>query len=205
MKKLILALFLGVFGQAQAAYMTVADGTTDFLFQGIEWTIDYGTGLNSDISYDSVTDSVKITGSDGPDTTAQNYTQMITTSSVTTAGFVNLAWVYSTLDFSFYNDPFFFVEGPESSTTVQYMTGTSPSSLFVAVGSIFGFGISSFDSQGGAANVIISAVTDPVRPFFTGTVGRPSEVPLPPALLLFGSALAGLGFMRKKKLTPAVG
>jgi hypothetical protein len=68
----------------------------------------------------------------------------------------------------------------------------------VGLGDLFGFSIFSIDNAFGAASVDISNLT-----FCTAcdANGRPpvSAVPLPPAFLLFGVALAGLGFVQKRK------
>jgi hypothetical protein len=223
MKKLILALMLGICGQAQA---TIIDADTvlvgGFDWNGINWNATFEPGCttanpcaeanivpnNGSINYTN-DDSIVISGSDGVSSTPTMLTQMTTSAAINNASgaFVDFTWNYATLNVPAIPayDPFFFILDTSQLSGTQALPnsgdlldlGGSPTqqnsaSIFIPYNSIFGFAIKTLGNENNLAVVTITDFSLSLVP------GQPNPVPVPPALLLFGTALAGLGFMRKK-------
>ena len=215
MKKVIAAvLFIGMAGQANAALYN-AGSTGSFSFGGATWDTSFtptgnndgsirtGPEANSDpLKAPIALGEVQITGSDTGtqlDIPVRSLTTMTTT--IAQGGTISVDWTYTSgiLDPA-ENDPFIwlldgmvqlpFIYGAD---TTGVETGTF--TTVVDAGALFGLSIAS-DNLFGAplfqANVVLSNFT------LTDLNGS-NLVPVPPAFLLFGTALAGLGFFRKKK------
>jgi hypothetical protein len=203
----------------------VADKT--FNLWGLEWTAQFGSfgGTPSDgtVSYNNAcpnaadcpdpTVGAKITGdnSGSGDPTA---TEMM--AFAPSVGTISFDWTYQTTDtgpappeptdpLNRDADPFFLLK--DNSTSIFDLNASfgtcdalglctgSLAPLSVAMG-LFSFGLSidSVTGENGSAWVEISNFE------FLDESGRPiGAVPVPAAFWLFGTALAGLGFMRKKK------
>ena len=142
---------------------------------------------------------------DYEDQAFESLTSMTTTAAV--GGSISVNWDYLNSDFPEY-DPFVWLYDDGSGLTMTEIT--DPLGDFgqvglwtetVVTGALFGFGILSLDNLYGFADVGLSDL------LFTaaGPDGRPDVgvVPIPPALLLFGTALAGLGLFGRKKTAKA--
>ena len=211
MKKLLFAIMLGMASQANA---------TIFILDDFAWTPEYGfpgtgeiNGIDSDGTFVSPTGtSVTIKGSD--DGSGEGDPTAITTATSNGAGTVSFDWDYLTRDAFAGFDPFVWLVDDGSGLTRTSITDgtvieTSPDvfvgsgaqaqsgseSIFVTAGSIFGFSLDTFDNKFGTGE--FGFVTISNFQFDDGFAGN--VVPVPPAFLLFGTALAGLGFFRKKK------
>ena len=123
------------------------------------------------------------------------------TTSITVSGIISVAWDYFTDDAPAGFDPFIWlVNDVANATSISndaLGTGAQDGmfSQHVDAGTLFGFAMTTDNTFGGgccAADVVLSNFS-----FISDFGGNP--VPVPPAFLLFGTALAGLGFFRKKK------
>jgi len=210
MKKMIFALLLtGFFSQAQAAFVEAAEGPDSFNLWGpvgeeFSWSVNHDGG-DGKVEYDVTAETVRITGSDDQSEMPTN-TEMTTTG----AGIVDFNWIYSTTDtlFGVGFDPFIFIRDlltdpvtfvdltQEGLTDETAGVFTSRGNVILEVGALWGFSIDSFDSSFGAGIVTISDLS------FAGA--QPSPVPVPPAFLLFGTAMASLAYVRRKKQAAAV-
>jgi hypothetical protein len=175
------------------------DGITDFSWDVVYAPgkgiieIDNGLGTVNDVA----ADAVRITGDNSA--AGRSLTRM-TTDAPAGGGDVSFDWSYATAltDLPEF-DPFVFiaslVAGDVGLVTVTTDGGAisqmGNAILSVADMAIWGFAIDSDDGLWGSASVTISNLR------FAGA--QTSVVPLPPAFLLFGSAIAGLGFIRKYK------
>jgi hypothetical protein len=196
MKKFLFVILLGLFGQAQAAGI-----------DAFTWTINTGLG-DGTVAIDNATSSAVITGSNSGLSIVPTDTSMTTTASV--AGSVSFDWTF--VDNNPLSDPaaglggpfnFFFWIYDGVNTTLLADVTTAGSGSFgptlINAGDVFGMSIQTQIDAFGAG---IATITDFVfSPSGQGGVG---EVPLPPAFLLFGVALAGLGFVQKRKQQAAV-
>lgn len=199
---ILMVFSIGLFGQAHASIY--GDGAT-FGFGGLDWITDYdgGTGfVDDDPDGNGIVDSVKITGSDdggfnlgGP--------LVITEMSTTALGPVDISfdWDFITADFSGPLIFDFFVSILDSGGALTFFdltvenggaAQTGSESYNLAAGDLFFLSIDSSDNSNGAAMVTIDN--------FSSLAEKPAIVPLPPAIVLFGSAFAGImGFMRRKR------
>ncbi|MCP4331934.1 MAG: hypothetical protein GY785_04710 [Gammaproteobacteria bacterium] len=202
-----LVIGLGLGQSAQATVLYESDAGSTFGFGGLTWTADFSgfTPNSGEIEYigpdpTDVTIRGSSSGSGFPSNTGFS----------TTAGSdlqIDFSWAYETFDiFGEVWDTFFWVNSGAGSTTVQLSVNGDGSiqsgaeSMLVAEGDVFGFSIftvDNWDLPADFAEVNISNFS------YQDLGGNPNPVPVPPAFLLFGSALAGLGFMRKKKQTTA--
>lgn len=215
MKKL---LFAAMICMASSAHATIYD-MDDFV-----WTDD--TGFGDGAISRSGSNTATIRGSDDG-SGFFDPTQMTSTSTLgagSGVGDVSFSWDYTTGDTDSLYDPFVWLysatnidadnDGVLDDLTVTSITTAGEVvdvdgdgildpeqsgiwSFAVAAGSLFGFSIDTADNQFG--NGHFGSVTVSNFAFDDGFAGNPNAVPVPPAFLLFGTALAGLGFFRKKK------
>jgi len=132
------------------------------------------------------------------------------TTDITESGIITVTWDYFTFDDLTSFDPFvWLLDGAATTITddalavgcdIDGIAGddglcqSATTDFEVVAGTVFGFALLSDNLFGGGlyvADVVLSDLS------FTAFGGNP--VPVPPAFLLFGTALAGLGFFRKKK------
>jgi hypothetical protein len=196
MKKL---LFAAMICMASSAHATIYD-MDDFV-----WTDDTGFG-SGEISR-SGSNTATIRGSDDG-SGFFDPTQMTSTSTLglgSGVGDVMFNWDYTTGDTDSLFDPFVWLyaaDGDINNLTITNITtnGITNQNGFwtfaVAAGSLFGLSIDTADNQFG--NGEFGFVTISQFAFDDG-FGAVTPMPVPPAFLLFGTALAGLGFFRKKK------
>ena len=195
MKKL---LFAAMICMASSAHATIYD-MDDFV-----WTDD--TGLGNGVISRSGTNTATIRGSDDG-SGFFDPTQMTSTSTLGAGsgeGDVSFAWDYTTTDTDSIWDPFVWLYAADgdinnlSITSITTSGITNQSGLWsfaVAAGSLFGLSIDTVDNEFGDGEFGFVTITN--FAFDDGFAANP--VPVPPAFLLFGTALAGLGFFRKKK------
>lgn len=186
MKKLLFVLLLGVTWQAQA--ITVTDSGDMFAFGGLDWTAgfyDGGTfiqtppaGGTGDITTDDA-QAVTLQTATGP-----AWAQMITQVGPN-GGFIEFAWELLAGSDVFYilNGAFFNVPGSSGAF--------DPFGISVAANDMFGLAV--FSQQD------VNNVLQITQFSYLAGAPQPGAIPLPPAFLLFGAALAGLGFVRRKK------
>ena len=216
-KVLAIVLFIGMAGQANAAIYTV-DSPGSFLFGGFSWDTSFSPTENQNGSIRNGPEAnsvdgeapialgeVQITGSDTGtqlDIPIRSLTTMTTT--IAQGGTISVDWTYTSgiLDGAD-NDPFLWlidnvVQTPfiygNLGTGIGVQSGTFTQA--VDANTLFGLSIASdnlFGAPDFQANVVLSNFT------LTDLNGS-NLVPVPPAFLLFGTALAGLGFFRKKKV-----
>ena len=195
-----LAIIAGLsVGQVANAALIDAS-TTDKTFNawGLNWTAVFDTFApsNGNVSHDA--SGVTITG----DNSAGGYSSTEIWGDAPVAGSVIFDWSYTTADANGAgNDPLFYIEGTTftpfdlsvSCTTFPCTGTTGPVAVTAGLFS-FGLSIDSVTGQDGLASVDISNLN------FLDADGKPiGAVPVPAAFWLFGTALAGFGFMRKKK------
>ena len=193
MKKLVIGMvLLGMSGMAQA-----------FSLGGLEWTaVESGNGSVTPSANDAlVIGSNTNTGVDGVDT--------YITTTLDADGMLSFDWDYSTADGGAQYDPFQviiddvvvfeFHEGCTEFGCTGPLEGSDSWSDELMAGSVIMLGIFSSDDLFGAAQVTISNMLFGVADQGTGGGGDMSAVPVPPALLLFGSAMGLLGFVRRRK------
>ncbi len=201
-----LVIGLGLGQSAQAVTIDSSGAGTTFDFGGLTWTADFsGSTPNTGvIEYtDPAPTDVTIKGSSNGLGLPSN-TGFSTTAASDLA--IDFSWAYQTFDFSEVFDTFFWVNNGAGSTTVQLSVNgdgaiqNGAESMLVAAGDVFGFSIFTLDNLFGLGEFAQVTISDFS---FQDLGGNPNPVPVPPAFLLFGSALAGLGFMRKKKQTTA--
>lgn len=197
MKKLLFAAMIFMASSAQA---TIYD------MDAFAWTDDLGGGDGA-ISR-SGSNTATIRGS-ADESGFFSITQMTSTSTLglgSGEGDVSFAWDYTTGDFDSAFDPFVWVYAADgdinnvsvTQITTNGLTAESGTSTFAVVaGSLFGFSIDSVDNLVTATDFAFVTITD--FAFDDGFAGNVLPTPVPPAFLLFGTALAGLGFFRKKK------
>ena len=204
----ITALALGLMAGQQSAHATVLDTTdngTIFEFGTLDWSADFtGSAPNTGtIVYNDPVGEVTINGSSNG-LGAQSETGISTTA--TEAGAVNFSWLYQTFDVAPTWDVFYWINDGDGTATSQLSLDSGSASqsgsesFLVAAGDIFGFSIITVDNEflpSDFASVTISGFSFEAL----GAIGGVSKVPVPPAFLLFGSALAGFGLLRLKKGT----
>ena len=121
----------------------------------------------------------------------------MTTAYPVNGGDFTFSWSYELQDSLTGFDPFVFVSdllvGVSGLQVVADGSGAMAGSAFFSLteNAIWGFAVRSLDGTFGPGIATISKLS--LAP------GQIPSVPLPPAILLFGDALAGLGFVRKKK------
>jgi len=212
---LIAGLSAGQVANAAMINVTAASADKTFALWGLNWTADFNAGAasNGTVSYndacvyaaDCATPTVgaSITGDNSGG--GASYTEMYADAPV--AGSVKFDWSYQTTDaypadpLNPASDPLFFINGGffeltgSCASDGSVCSGTTGPVAVIAGLLSFGLSIDSIDGLFGPASVAISNFV------FLDADGRPlpSPVPVPAAFLLFGTALAGLGFMRKKK------
>ncbi len=203
---LITGLSVGNVAQAATYDGALGDDGAIFGFSGFSWTADFsyappsppGTGNGQILVNEATPGPLQIVGSaDGTGNIANTFM----TTTVSGNGTIDFVW-----DFLQTGADFFLAVNGVVETVID--TGSStlhPNCIYGVLscsialndGDTFGLGIKTFTN--GAAGAVLNFTS-----FTTsGFGGNPSPVPVPPAFLLFGSALAGLGFMRKKKQTTA--
>lgn len=170
-----------------------------------------GLPANGDVSYNSVDDKITITGADytqeflDDDFFVPPTTLTLFTITAATAGLLSFNWDYFSDDPD--PDDFFSFElngapviplADNWSPDWSGVEGLVDPFIDLAKDDVFGFSIFSDFSIYGAGIGNISNFQ-----FIEENIGESiplNPVPLPPALLLFGTALAGLRFVQKKKL-----
>ena len=206
MKNLFLILMLGLFSQAHATTIDVNSTDPNFSYGGLDWTADisYLTGgtepttpLDGFIEYDVTPGTVSLTSSNNG-SGVYAITSMSTTASVNAV--VDFSWFFETLDDANFEFLLWINAGAGEATRTLTnfvdLTQSGVESFIVSAGDIFGFSIETFDNLFGPSMVDISE--------FSFTALAASPVPLPPALLLFGIGIAGLGMVRRKSPVPKV-
>lgn len=222
MKKFIFVLSLGIAslglaGQAQATTVSAAAGINSFSFfddingDAIAWDVLYTPLVTSGvIEYDNgagtvddvAAGHVRLTGNNLG--TGISFTQMTTTNDEAFGINVSFDWDYTTSDLLAEYDPFVFIKDLLSIDPLDFvevtLTGATAGNAIFQVASMaqWGFSQDSDDGLWGAG------ITDISNLSFTQASVGPSPVPVPPALLLFGTAIAGLGFARRKRQSAAV-
>ena len=203
MKKVMLVFMLGLVSQTHAAIIDTNTVDPNFTFGGLDWTasFDYlsapspttpSTGTIR-TGAEAFNGQLEITGSDNGSGAASE-TAMYSTA--TADGSVSFNWDFFSTDLAGF-DFFIWVSDAITGDITRVIsdrvsaTESGISSFIVSAGGLFGLSVDTTDNNFGAATVDISNFS------FTAFGGSP--VPLPPALLLFGTALAGLGFFQKKK------
>jgi hypothetical protein len=204
---LAFVLFIGMAGQANAAIFD-AGSPGSFSYGGFTWDTSFSpTGNNDGFiatggDVDPLLGEVQIVGSD-TGTGVQSPTDALSTMStaITESGTISVAWDYFTNDAPAVFDPFIWlVNGVADLTSITNdalgtggQTGTF--TQHVDAGTLFGLAIGTDNLFGGGAFSADVALSN-----FSFTSDNGSRVvPIPPAFLLFGTALAGLGFFRRKK------
>jgi len=171
-------------------------------------TISGGAAGGFPADYTSNGSDVRIFGSDtGIEANGPGLSSISTTIGPV-SGTISVAWDYiagpGTLA---ENDPFIWLLGgdpllaltPQSIAGFDGLSAAPQSGTFIQhldAGALFSFGILTLDNlfgDGEFASVSLTGLE------FTADIGGMNPVPVPPAFLLFGTALAGLGFFRKKK------
>ncbi len=208
-----LAMLAGLSAE-QVANATPVTTDGQFTFADLLWDATFDGGYGSIVVDDPTVGTAIINGHENDPTCTvdgANATPICVTGTRTTTmttgidktGTISFDWLYNTEDSggSFW-DPFVILND-ELITLYPTDGGNSGSfSIGVLLGDIltFGLGIQS-DSFGGTGHVAISD-------FCYGPAGDPNcefggqppnPVPVPGALVLFASAMAGLGFMRRRK------
>ena len=203
---LITGLALGQ--SAQASTVTAAESPNSFSKWNSAWDVVYLPG-NGIIQYDNgngtiddlTADQVRLTGATNGG--GNSFTRMTTAAGSNNGlGYkVTFNWDYLTLDPPSSFDPFVFINDLVLGVSEKVTVDAGPASQSGLAGLAFfniadlamwGFALQSVDGLYNSASVIISGVQ-------LTALKPPSAVPLPPALLLFGTAIAGLGFFRRKK------
>jgi hypothetical protein len=204
MKKIMFVFMLGLVSQTHAAIIDTNTADPNFTFGGLDWTasFDYisapapttpSTGTIR-TGAEAFNGELEITGSDNGSGVASE-TAMYSTA--TADGTVSFDWSFFSTDLAGF-DFFIWVSDAIGGDTTRVISDrisaseSGISSFIVAAGGLFGLSIDTTDNNFGSATVDISN-------FSFAAFGGASAVPLPPALLLFGAALAGLGFFQKKK------
>lgn len=182
MKKLMLIVLLALGGQAQAAVLD------DFT-----WTTDTGIGDGS-VNFLSPT-AVTITGSNSGLFLTPPPVRTSIETTATSNGTVTFDWGFSDANL-FAGANFFLWLSDGVDATELLATGNAASagsaSFLVAAGNTFGMAVdAAFDGLG--------AATASITNFNFAPSGQPEPVPAPATLLLFGTALAGFVFTRRKK------
>jgi hypothetical protein len=201
MKKIIFIVLLGLFNlgatnQAQAAYVDATPGVSSFSLWDISWDVSLNGGDGS-VQYDAAVgaEAIKLTSPTAPGPATQ-----VTTNAPTGEGAVSFNWfVEPEAQF----DPFLFIQdlvvGDVHDVRFETIVAGGCAPPFCAAGNalfsisdsaLWGFSLASLFG-GSASMVTISNLGF--------AAARPSEVPLPPAFLLFGAALFGLRFLKRHK------
>ena len=203
MKKVVFALLLGMASQSQAQIIDTTG--TNFNYADLTWTssFQYFSGPGGDptlpadgtinTNLDAFNGELEIVGSDNG-TGVYSEVAMYSNSGLT-GGTLDFSWAFTNTDTLAGFDIFFWInEG--TGTATRELTNLAEAgfeSMVVGANALFGLSIDTRDNIGGPAFVDISGMT------WTAAGGEVGQMPVPAALWLFGSALAGLGFMRKKK------
>ena len=218
MKNVIFVFLLGLAGQSQAQIINNATTDPTFGFGGFTWESSFAylgdTPPGGELAAgeirtgdDALNGELEITGSDNqlnpPPLNGPFYPSeaaMFTT--ITENGSASFDWIFETQDSQGAYDFFMTIISFDAAGTqvvqATRMTDVSASVqsglgtiINLLAGDLFGLSIDTADNFGGSATVDISN--------FKFTADSARVVPVPAALWLFGSAIAGLGFMRKKK------
>jgi hypothetical protein len=206
MKKVVFALLLGLTSQAQAQ---VIDTTgVDFSFAGLDWTSSFqyfpqgqdpapsipGDGVirtDADATVFCATCNLTI---DGSNNGSGVYQETAMYSTAVTDGTLDFDWAFTNNDIADWEFFFWINTGTgDGSRELTALASAGSESFVVGAGSLFGISIDTRDNTLGNSFVDISGFE------WTAAGGNTGAVPVPAALWLFGTALAGLGFMRKKK------
>jgi hypothetical protein len=210
MKKVMFACLLGLACQTQASVFTASDQTFDY--GGLTWSTSFNyvnatdtvaaegaiyTGTDASIVNDSLGNPIQYDVTiEGSNNGSGKYSEAAMYTTTTTGGVVNFDWNFQNTDPDSTFDFFVFIFDLATDSFTRVATGTrgaDHAQFTVEANSMFGLSIDTADNIGGAAFVDI-------RNFdFAANGGAPSAVPVPPALFLFGAAIAGLGFVQKKK------
>jgi hypothetical protein len=203
MKKVVFALLLGLTSQAQAQIIDTTG--TDFNYADLTWTssFQYFSGPGGDpllaadgtinTNLDAFNGELEIVGSDNGTGVYSEVAMYSTTGA--TGGVLDFSWAFTNTDTLAGFDIFFWINEGTGTVTRELTEFASSGleSMVVGANALFGLSIDTRDNTGGPAFVDISGMT------WTADGGQVGAMPVPAALWLFGTAIAGLGFMRKKK------
>lgn len=190
----------------------INDATTDFMFGGLNWAVNIQwTGnpdptpanvIADDTTGDTNAESVTLNGSN-TDSGAISYVAITTT--LAEAGTILFDWAYSTTDAAG-GDLFYGVNGAYDAASSLYgfstnADGSDAYGIALLADDIFTLAISSDNLGGCNADFTICGLSGFGTAVISGLGFTASNfaVPVPPAFLLFGTALAGLGLFRKKR------
>ncbi len=199
-KVLAFVLFIGMAGHANAAIFD-AGAPGSFSYGGFTWDTAFSPTGNNDgfigTGVDAGVGDVQIVGSDTGDF-ADASSNM--TTAITESGTISVAWDYFTFDPPALFDPFvWLLDGVEQAITGfdEFLGGgqTGTFTQHVDAGTVFGFAIVSDNLLGQPPGAWSADVGLSLFSF------TPNPVPIPAAVLLFGTALVGfIGVSRRRKV-----